>query len=395
MWRVAILCGLSACGRLAFDELGDAGAGDAPADDGQIDASPTVGVNAWTGAISTLNAPAGRFWHTGVWTGAELIVFGGTTANASNHVNTGGRYDPATDAWSPTTTTGAPSTRSWHSAVWTGSEMIVWGGRGPNNTGGRYAPADSWISTQTAGAPSPRWSHGAVWTGSRMIVWGGWDTSIALNTGGQYDPTSDTWTSTMTAGAPSPRNNHAAVWTGTKMIVWGGCGGQPSGCSTYLADGGIYDPASNTWSPMTNAGAPVGRTSFRGFWLGGSIRKLLVWGGAIAANTNTNTGGLYDPASDSWTAMSTVGAPSARGSYFATWTGNRLIVWGGSGTAAAATGGIYDPVTDTWVTISSVGAPDGRIEPLGPSAVWTGTRMIVWGGDGANSGENTGGVFAP
>jgi hypothetical protein len=45
-------------------------------------------------------------------------------------LNTGGRYDPATDSWAATPFTGAsvPSGRWYHTAVWTGTEMIVWGG---------------------------------------------------------------------------------------------------------------------------------------------------------------------------------------------------------------------------------------------------------------------------
>ena len=56
------------------------------------------------------------------------------------------------------------------------------------NSGGRYDPAsNTWSSTTTVGAPSGRQLHSAVWTGSRMIVWGGTDGSIT-NTGGEYDP---------------------------------------------------------------------------------------------------------------------------------------------------------------------------------------------------------------
>src|SRR5207253_1493057 len=37
--------------------------------------------------------------------------------------------DPCTDdTWTATNTTNAPTARSEHTAVWTGSEMIVWGG---------------------------------------------------------------------------------------------------------------------------------------------------------------------------------------------------------------------------------------------------------------------------
>ena len=39
-----------------------------------------------------------------------------------------GRYNPSTDSWTATSITNAPAGRSRHTAVWTGSEMIVWGG---------------------------------------------------------------------------------------------------------------------------------------------------------------------------------------------------------------------------------------------------------------------------
>ena len=44
------------------------------------------------------------------------------------YLNTGGRYNPGTDSWTATSTTNAPTARHCHTAVWTGSEMIVWGG---------------------------------------------------------------------------------------------------------------------------------------------------------------------------------------------------------------------------------------------------------------------------
>jgi hypothetical protein len=79
----------------------------------------------WT-ATNTNNAPSARFFHTAVWTGTEMIVWGGS--NGSNTVNTGGRYNPKTDSWTATSTSNAPAGRSDHTAVWTGNEMIVWGG---------------------------------------------------------------------------------------------------------------------------------------------------------------------------------------------------------------------------------------------------------------------------
>src|SRR5262249_62159219 len=88
-------------------------------------------------------------------------------------VTRGGRYDEASDSWTPTSTLDAPVTRCGRTVVWSGSEMIVWGGgiNGgyPVNTGGRYdVGSDSWTPTSTLNAPSARAGHTAVWNGKEM-----------------------------------------------------------------------------------------------------------------------------------------------------------------------------------------------------------------------------------
>ena len=168
--------------------------------------------------------------------------------------------DACTDnTWTPTSLTNAPDARYLHTAVWTGNEMIVWGGSNGNglNTGGRYNPStDSWTATSNTNAPSGRYGHTAVWTGSEMIVWGGFNGSSYLNTGGRYNPISDSWTATSTTNAPAARQRHTAVWTGTQMIVWGG-EGCPIGCFTN--PGGRYNPSTDTWTATSATNAPAGR----------------------------------------------------------------------------------------------------------------------------------------
>jgi hypothetical protein len=155
-------------------------------------------------------------------------------------VNTGSVYDPAADTWTATSTTNAPTGRYLHSAVWTGSKTVVWGGyegaASYLNTGGIYDPAtDTWTTTSTTNAPYARDSHTAVWSGSKMVVWSGWDGSSYLNTGGIYDPVTDTWSATSTTNAPTGRYLHSAVWTGSKTVVWGGFGD-----SGVVNTGGVY-----------------------------------------------------------------------------------------------------------------------------------------------------------
>jgi hypothetical protein len=207
----------------------------------------------WT-ATSTANAPSARAHHTAVWTGSEMIVWGGEPEDPYVLLNTGGRYDPSTDSWTTTTTMNAPSPRWGHTAVWTGTEMIVWGGDdaggGPLNTGGTYNPGtDTWTATSITGAPAARLFHTAVWTGNEMVVWGG--SAIAFqvtNTGGRYNPNRNSWTDTSTINAPAARNNHSAVWTGSEMIVWGGSFSVPN--HHDFNTGGRYNPDTNTVFPI-------------------------------------------------------------------------------------------------------------------------------------------------
>jgi hypothetical protein len=100
----------------------------------------------------------------------EMIVLAGYNGST---LNSGGRYNPSTDSWLTTTTNGAPSKRYGHTTVWTGSEMVVWGGQNTSGTyissGGRYNPStDSWVPTSTVGAPTT--GETGVWTGSEMTL---------------------------------------------------------------------------------------------------------------------------------------------------------------------------------------------------------------------------------
>src|SRR5438094_776990 len=188
-------------------------------------------------ATSVINAPLARIEHTAIWTGSEMIVWAGELVGGIL-ANTGGRYNPDADSWLATSTANAASARKSHTAVWTGNEMIIWGGYDGSfsNSGGRYDPTtNGWTATSMTNAPVGRDSHTAVWSGGEMIIWAGYNDSIGvLNTGGRYALSTNSWTATGTTNAPIGRANHTAVWTGSEMIVWGGSNG------SYLNSGGRY-----------------------------------------------------------------------------------------------------------------------------------------------------------
>ena len=70
---------------------------------------------------------------------------------------------------------------------------------------------------------------------------------------------------------------------------------------------------------------------------------MIVWGGDSYPNY-FNTGGRYNPGTDSWIVASTTNAPIGREYHTAVWTGSEMVVWGGfDGTHSLNTGGRYDP----------------------------------------------------
>lgn len=307
----------------------------------------------------------------------------------------------ATEQWNAATATaGAPSAREDFSAAWTGTEMIVWGGYNGAvlGDGSRYNPATNiWTAVTNVGAPAARRYHSAVWTGSRMMVWGGTNGSdTPVNDGAFYDPATNTWTgATTTLNAPAARRSHSAVWTGREMIVWNGLDKIDVGSGgLVLNDGKRYNPVTDTWSVagLPTANAPTGRYAHKAVWTG---TEMIVWSGYNVIEGYMNTGGRFNPTTNTWSAtpVSTVGAPAARAYPALVWSGAEMLAWGGTpGGPGMQSGGRYNPTTNSWAPITTTGSPGGSRELEG---VWTGSEMIAWGGNTGSGYLNTGGRYQP
>ena len=163
-----------------------------------------------------------------------MIVWGGFSRGPqpAQTYDTGARYDPARDRWTPLPMAGVPRARYRHAAVWTGTEMIVWGGANyPSadflDDGARFNPTtDQWMPISSHGGPEKRAAHLGVWTGSEMVIWGGViKGDECLNTGGRYDPRADRWAPLSVESAPAPRflmRPDGGIWTGEQLLVFGG-----------------------------------------------------------------------------------------------------------------------------------------------------------------------------
>ncbi len=328
--------------------------------------------------INGTGTPTQRNRYAGFWTGNSasdskfanmLIVWGG--ADHGKYINSGAIYNPATNAWSPISNSNAPTGRA---------EAI-----GMNN--------------------NPQNSNLGVWTGTEMIIFGGWGddgngNGITLGDGAAYNPSTDSWRRISSQGAPSPRAGGAVVWTGNAMVVWGGVYNGPLAGSvdatimTNLSDGAVYHPSSDSWTPISMVGSPSARKNTVAIWTGS---KMIVWGDDVNNEANPDNGALYDPNTDTWSAMSNVGAPLHHNETSAVWTGSKMIVFGGSnGGNQFSDGGIYDFSKNSWTAIAT---PQISGSPMkvrkANAAVWTGSTLIIWGGTGSQGDRADGGIFTP
>ena len=317
--------------------------------------------NSWN-TVSLTGAPDRRANHTAVWTGTEMIIWGGVHYDSNvvpTYWNTGARYNPARNTWTSVTSSGAPVARSQHTAVWTGSEMIVWGGlngRGNLNDGGRYSPAaDSWLPVGSTDSLAARHSHTAVWTGSEMMVWGGWNgwnDGIHFGDGSRYNPAENAWRPMSPVGAPGARQMHTAVWTGNEMVVWGGY--TVDSTFHFLKSGARYNPAGNLWTTVNPAAPMETGLSHTAVWTG---REMIICVGFHVTR--------YDPQGDSWTAVSSAGAAAGRYNHTTVWTGTEMILWGGwnhlgNDRRDYKDGGRYDPAGNSWAAVNTTAAPAPR-----------------------------------
>ncbi len=316
--------------------------------------------------------------HTAAWTGTELIVWGGVHDATAPH---GFRFAPATGVYSEMSTVGAPSARGEVDWAWTGTELIVWGGVGKVDSihgvfhadGARYNPArDEWQPMSTVNAPEARTGEVFAWTGSELLVWGGErpDRAGQLATGARYRPDTDEWRAMATEAAPAARSGARAAWTGDELLVWGGVVYYPTDYDDTNT-GALYHPATDTWRATSTDGAPAARPARALVWAGGSA---ILWGGEPLVMR-------YDPSSDRWDSASVAAAPPE--DWHAVSTGPRMLVFG-TGLDQVSYGGVYDPTADAWTAVPTECAPVMWQQTL----TWIGSGAVVWGTSIEKPGEH-------
>ncbi len=353
------------------------------------------------GPRGSVIAPApieGRFGHAAAWTDKEVVIVGGQRDFDSVPFDDGAAYDPKTGEWR----TIAPfplGPRTGASAIWTGREVIVWGGSAGGDgpvfigDGAAYDPAaDAWRSL-----PLPRgeltsniW-YEAIWSGTEMIIWGGQRGGDSAAVGAAYDPRTDQWRD-LSAAPLTPRFGHSMVWTGTAVIVWGGRATDDS--ERPLGDGAAYDPQTNSWRVIAT-GPLEARSDHIAVWTDAryATNEMVVWTGRGESGDFLPNAATYDPRRETWRLIDTPEI-APRVDATAVWTGREAIVWGGvdqpppgchEGARDDSPYAACDGITFTPAAANRLGQwyeiPPGPLSVrTGHSAVWAGDVMVIWGG---------------
>lgn len=349
------------------------------------------------GSMRTISsAPvAPRVRTQAAWSGQELLVWSGLepgdeTDEAFDVVDDGAAYDPTTDSWRELPT--APvSGRASAAAVWAGDRFVVWGGfSGPGEAlddGAAYLPDENaWVQLPSAPIVG-RGDATAVWTGHEVLIVGGAEkagrpgrVSGLQRDGAAYDPVANQWRvlppipdgvwQLRDRGVGPIRERFAGTWTGEALFIWG-------------RDVALYDPG-GAWERVT---AP--RTSM---WLGSRVTALRIGDQVavigLAHRDDPETFGItYRPATG---AFGTVPGLSSR----VVMSGPRQIAGAGGLvvllSAEPATAAMWRPGTTTWRSI-----PTDLVRGLEATVVWTGEELLIWGGSDGSRPRNDGIAWTP
>jgi hypothetical protein len=257
----------------------------------------------------------------------------------------------------------------------------IGGAAGSGGVGGAAGSGGGPTNWTPMAAPPPgfagRSRAAATWTGTQVFIWGGQSQSTALNTGALYDPLTNAWTSVaVDASTPSARVLATAIWTGSVVVVWGG--GDMTGNQDY-ADGGRWNPTTNSWQPITTNGAPSPRRASIGQFVGS---RVLFWGGFQKSGTPEGNAYLYDPVADAWTQTPAVNQPPKLLDAATGWSGTDFYVYGGQpdGTGSSYEAWAYDPSLNEWRVL-----PPGPTSRSGALGAWDGSHFVAWGGIRSNA----------
>jgi hypothetical protein len=281
-----------------------------------------------------------RGGQTVLWTGGEMLVWGGATSDAPATRIDGAAFDPDTGVWRPIAEPPLEGLQP-NAAVWTGDVMVVIA-RDATLT---YDPdADSW---ETIG--EGLLAGQAIWVDDRPFVW---------NATGVFGFDDGTWTP-----LPDPGFGSAETWQGTLLNLDGSllASGLANGLRCQPRRMAVWDGSSWRDLPSFSLATPALADCSLANQSAVVGDDVLVW------ESNDHPTLRYDPADGAWNEVARIPNPSTEGPAGPVALDGRVLVpFNGSGA-------IFDARDDTWTPVALPGGGDAT------DMVWTGDELLMWG----------------
>jgi hypothetical protein len=256
--------------------------------------------NTWD-SIRTVQSPSVRYNHKAVWTGSEIVIFGGSAVASpvsdTDYLNTGARYSPFTNQWAPLPAilTSFPGRKKFAMVASTYG-ILIWGGCQGFPINGFKCCSFNPLTAQCISG-----------------IGYSYDSSIAFNDGIFYNYATNSWTLVSPTNAPSARYHPAAIFDGTNIIIAGGAfyRGSPivtcnacqipiPGCSpiayrdTLYNSGAKYDPTANSWTSIVNGPRQFANTD--AVWDNEQYMTMSIGKTGIYVDSLLS----YEPSADDW-----------------------------------------------------------------------------------------------
>ena len=335
---------------------------------------PAVGFEA------TADSPLSpRYDAAAFWTGTEILVIGGRDdepcppgADCARPpgpaLSDGAAYDPAIDRWRGISPAPVPLDRPM--GVFVGQQLYVL-----QRDGAFLAydlSGDRW--TQLAAPDAPDAVSALVGMGDRVVAVRGSD-EAGLRPDGWYDPASGVW-APLPDDPLGPSFDRAMVeTTGGLVLTSAALVAQPGSAEPSLTRAAIFDPRTELWTRLPDSEVLTGSLAWG-------------WAGGLVVNADTGSadggevngwgrsypyGGMLDPRTGEWQDLPEV--PAIAGPFPGlTATGDP---W-----ALSSSGLVLHVPSRSWQPVPApANAPDGTA-----AVTWADDRLFVWGGVSWNGG---------
>jgi len=334
-----------------------------------------------------------------VWTGEEMVVYGGSTGppcppgagcvgpSPDELARDGAAYDPDTDSWR--SLADSPQSVAYATAEWTGTEMVLLvpqlpDGRQPAATLAYDPATDRW---QQLDPPPDNWLTRGEWNGQQIVYWQSeesadrtdWSLDVATGTWAEIgdDPLGETF-------------DRSYTWVGDRFIVTGLL---ISGVDNDESEQDVFHVAEYTPpSPQRPERWRSLPPSTVGFWDanwlfhdGVLINPSQDAVAMLGERAHPPPGGQLDLATGEWAPIPQIDATPAQ-----VLAGCQLPMIGNAGDWVAGGGPVLVSVSPADTQL--VPGCEDLVDP--DVAVWAGEQLIVWGGPASDFRSNLNSGYA-